>query len=101
MALGEDNFHFFWQTAPSKGAVKCEFPFVSATLPRVLYSGKMAFPECHASPSAMGFVALGKASLPRVLFFPGCNTRGRLASPSARFLALGEEFGTRGILVLP
>jgi hypothetical protein len=95
------HFLFFWQTVPSKGAVKCEFPFVSAPLPRVLHSGKKAFPECHPSPSARGFAALRKASLPRVHFFSECNTRGRLASLSARFLALREEFGTRGISILP
>jgi hypothetical protein len=75
------HFSFFLQTVPSKGAVKCEFPFVSATLPQVLHSGKMTSPECHPSPSAMGFAALEKASLPRVLFFPECpifGTRGRL-----------------------
>jgi hypothetical protein len=77
-------------TVPSKDTVNCEFSFVGAPLPRVLHSGKKAFPECHPSPSAMGFAALGKASLPRVHFFPECNTRERLASPSAQFLALGE-----------
>jgi hypothetical protein len=51
------------------------------------------FCECPSSPS----VALGEDGFPRVPPFPEC----RLASPSARFLALGEEFDTRGILLLP
>jgi hypothetical protein len=34
------------------------------------------------------------ASLPRVLFFPECNTRGRASSLSAQFLALGEAIDT-------
>jgi hypothetical protein len=80
------HFSFFWQTVPSKDTVKCEFPFVSVPLPRVLYSGKKALPECHPSLSVMGFAAVGKASLPRVqhsgkIGFPECpifGTRGRV-----------------------
>ena len=68
------------------------------------------FAECRSSPS----VALGEEGLCRVpLFtectlrhsakplFPECNTRGRLALPSTRFLALGEACDTRRILPLP
>jgi hypothetical protein len=55
-----------------------------ASLPRVLHSGKRAFPECLPSPSAMDSTTLGEASLPRVqhsgkIFFPECpifGTRG-------------------------
>jgi hypothetical protein len=78
MALGEGIFHFFLQTVPSKCVVKCKFPFVSVPLPRVLHSGKKAFPECHPSPSAMGFATLGKP------LFPEC-----ISSPSA---TLGEDW---------
>ena len=63
--------------------------------------GKRAFAECRSLPSARHSAALSKASLPWVIFFPECNTRGRLALPSARFLALGEACDTRGILPLP
>ena len=61
--------------------VTCFFP--SADLPRVLHSGKRAFAECCSLPSAMISAALGKASIPRVQFFPECNTRGRFSFPSA------------------
>jgi hypothetical protein len=61
-ALGEEIF----PTVPSVYAVKCDFSFTCASLPRVLHSGKMAFPECLASPSVFLFLALGKASLLRV-----------------------------------
>jgi hypothetical protein len=63
-------FSNFWQTTPSNVAVKCKFPFASAPLPRVLHSGKMTFPECHPSLSAMGFATLGKAPLPREDWLP-------------------------------
>jgi hypothetical protein len=74
----------------------CECPSSpSVALGEDGFSRVPPFPECH------GFCNTREAPLPRVHFFPECNTRGRLASPSARFLALGEEFDTRGISVLP
>ena len=72
-----------------------------AALPRVLRSGKVNFSECYSSPSVSLVTALGEVSLPRVQFFPETNTRERLASLSARFLALGEAFDTRKISILP
>jgi hypothetical protein len=59
------------------------------------------FPECHGFCRTRESLSSPSAFLSRVLFFLECNTRGRLAFPSARFLALGEEFDTRGISVLP
>jgi hypothetical protein len=91
----------FFPPVPFPSAVKCKFYFSGAAFPRVLHSGKMAVPECLSSTCVMPFSTLGKASLPRVHFFPECNTRGRLSSQSARFLALEEASDTREILLLP
>ena len=99
-ALGKIFFIFSCNGAGGFGR-QVTFFFLGAALPRVLHSGKRAFPECRSSPSARYTTALGEASLSRVQFFPECNTRGRMASLSARFLTLGEARDTRGILPLP
>jgi hypothetical protein len=64
----------------------------------------------RSAPSRTTRSGFGEENFFRVSFFPECqvgygtrgsNTRRRLASPSDRFLALGEAFDTREISILP
>jgi hypothetical protein len=95
------TFFKFLANGPVQCCRQMQISFCECPSSPSVVLGEDSFPECHPSPSAMGFATLRKTPLPRVYFFPECNTRGRLASPSARFLALGEEFDTRGISILP
>ena len=71
-ALGKD---FFKKKFDSVGGLGRQVPFFlpSATLCRVLHSTKRAFAECRPLPSAGHSVALGKATLCRVLDFAECH----------------------------
>jgi hypothetical protein len=84
--------------SPSASARVCTredfFSFFGKRLCPMLPSNANFFLRVSLFPS----VALGEDGFPRVPPFPECNTRGRFA---CRFLKLGEEFGTRGISVLP
>ena len=79
-------------------AVKCHFFLPSATLCQVLHSAKRAFAECRPLPSVGHSVALGKATLCRVLDFAECHPVRHSAKSG---FAECPIFGTRQICVLP
>ena len=70
-ALGKE-FFFKFDGVGGRGR-QVPFFLPSATLCRVLHSAKRAFAECRPLPSAGHSVALGKATLCRVLDFAECH----------------------------
>jgi len=64
-------FFLIWRRGQARPSSAIFLP--SATLCRVLHSAKRAFAECRPLPSAGHSVALGKATLCRVLDFAECH----------------------------
>jgi hypothetical protein len=73
-----------------KNVTACEdWPSCTIFFPECLSSPSATL--CRSSPSAYKSGALGETSLPRVHFFPECNTRKRASSPSAHFFSTRES----------